>query len=445
MEVVARTLEWGPSLHPHHQLHYYLQVPDHDLIYRYQSGVRTFFKGTEDRGDIEVRLNSRGYRGPEWADTAPRNTFRVVVLGDSSTFGLRVDEDSTYPQVVQRLLADRVRTAAPASQARVEVLNMGIPGYTSLQGVRLWELEVEQLDPDFIIWALGFNDSFMHPDPDRLRLETLSNPVRFWLDGWARKSRLAFAAAWFLDQRGRPMHFGPRVGRGEFDQSVRQVLEQARDAGIGTAVVDLDIPNFYARRVLEAAAADHQAPFLHVRSLFEEHQEASVGTAEWPGLAPAGQGKAERRSLTIRAMTKGGQESLMTLVARPDLPGRQFDILTMNDSGENGDEVADDGVFTVTGRPTRSEPIVFAFAPHHKDIQDTVSFRYWHRIPWPVGEQGTTILTPVFRPDVSPLTGLTMAGDAIHPTIRGNRLLGEALAGKVAETPAWQAFLGSLR
>ena len=170
-----------------------------------------------------------------------------------------------------------------------------------------------------------------------------------------------------------------------------------------------------------------------------------MGTVEKPNLAEPGLGRAERRSLTLRALSVGSQESLLALIARPDLPGRQFDIMAMNDRGESGDEMANDGVFTVMGRPTLSEPITFAFAPGHEDLQDTVSFRYWHQTPWPVGPAGTTVLSPVYRSDVSPLTGLTIVGDAIHPTTRGNQLLGEALSVQVAGTQAWHAYAGSLR
>src|SRR5215208_6363447 len=45
---------------------------------------------------VHVRVNSKGLRGPEVDYQKPPQAFRTLVLGDSFTFALQVDEDETF-------------------------------------------------------------------------------------------------------------------------------------------------------------------------------------------------------------------------------------------------------------------------------------------------------------------------------------------------------------
>src|SRR3954447_8958531 len=60
-----------------------------------------------------VRVNSAGLRGPEIPYEKPPGTYRVLVLGDSFTFGAQVEEDQTF---VARL-GDRLRRQSAGSPA----------------------------------------------------------------------------------------------------------------------------------------------------------------------------------------------------------------------------------------------------------------------------------------------------------------------------------------
>src|SRR4051794_370856 len=71
-------------------------------------------------------INSLGLRGPEISATKADGVVRVVVIGDSYTFGLGVDETESLPARLEaRLNRDGTK--------RVEVLNLGTPGYNSDQ------------------------------------------------------------------------------------------------------------------------------------------------------------------------------------------------------------------------------------------------------------------------------------------------------------------------
>lgn len=100
-----------------------------------------------------VRINSQGLRADR--DYAPRpaaGTLRVVCLGDSITFGWGVEGGFTWPALLEALLN---RTGG----TRAEVINAGMPGYTSRQGLIWADRELLGLQPTVLIVQFGFNDS----------------------------------------------------------------------------------------------------------------------------------------------------------------------------------------------------------------------------------------------------------------------------------------------
>jgi lysophospholipase L1-like esterase len=100
-----------------------------------------------------VSHNSLGYRGPEITAAKPPGTLRILCLGGSSTYGVGASSDLfTWPAQLQLALAD----AHPAT--RIEVVNAGVPGYTSYESLIDLELKGVDLAPDIVIVYQGFND-----------------------------------------------------------------------------------------------------------------------------------------------------------------------------------------------------------------------------------------------------------------------------------------------
>lgn len=94
------------------------------------------------RGKL-VNSNSKGIRGsPEFAYEKPAGVTRIVVLGDSFTFGEEVGDDETYSHYLQALLSDS------------EVLNLGIHGYGHDQMLLYLKEEGLKYRPDIVL--LGF-------------------------------------------------------------------------------------------------------------------------------------------------------------------------------------------------------------------------------------------------------------------------------------------------
>jgi lysophospholipase L1-like esterase len=104
----------------------------------------------EKRVDFTVSTNSFGLRSPEIE--AKQGRFRILAIGDSCTFGLGVDDHETWPAKLEQLLNQRF-------SGGVEVINAGVPGYSSYQGRRFLKTAGLDLQPDLVIVSFGFNDA----------------------------------------------------------------------------------------------------------------------------------------------------------------------------------------------------------------------------------------------------------------------------------------------
>ena len=96
--------------------------------------------------------NSQGFRGPEVVVPKPTGTFRVVLLGGSTTHGWGVNDDETVDTAMRRLF----RVGNPESN--VEVVNLAFDGYDSYQLFERLLNDGLRLDPDLVIVNSGIND-----------------------------------------------------------------------------------------------------------------------------------------------------------------------------------------------------------------------------------------------------------------------------------------------
>ena len=96
----------------------------------------------------DIKINSQGFRGPE--PSSDPATERVIVLGDSITFGNSLALEDTFPFQLQKRLVSQ--------QRKVEVLNFGVGGYDTLQEVSLLEIRGLKYHPNLVVVAYCLND-----------------------------------------------------------------------------------------------------------------------------------------------------------------------------------------------------------------------------------------------------------------------------------------------
>lgn len=99
-------------------------------------------------------ISKAGLRDREFSRNKPDNVFRIVVLGDSVTYGLFVPRDQTYAKRLESLLN---RSAGDTAQ-RYEVLNFGVPGYNTTRVAETLRARALAYLPDLIIYGYVLND-----------------------------------------------------------------------------------------------------------------------------------------------------------------------------------------------------------------------------------------------------------------------------------------------
>ena len=107
--------------------------------------------GFEDHSNFVI--NRHGFRDREFSVAKPPGTVRILALGDSVTAGNGVpDYTRTYPQLLERALNRSVAGRA------VEVFNLGVGGYHTLQEIETLREVGLAFNPDIVMLGFVIND-----------------------------------------------------------------------------------------------------------------------------------------------------------------------------------------------------------------------------------------------------------------------------------------------
>ena len=126
---------------------------DFDTIF-YNRPNSDYYRNMDFGVTNHYKTNSQGYRDEEeLRPDKPNDEIRILCIGDSSTYGLNVDQDQTFPAQLQGILNQR------RWEGSYKVINAGCPGFSSFQAMRLLETRGRSTQPDIIILSVGVNDS----------------------------------------------------------------------------------------------------------------------------------------------------------------------------------------------------------------------------------------------------------------------------------------------
>jgi len=233
---------------------------------------------------FRIVSNSDGFRTREFVPK-PKGAFRIVTLGDSSTFGWGLDPEFTW----QALLENRLGSILGG---KVEVLNLGMSGFTTRHGLGVLRHYALGLDPDLIILSFGANDAryVLRPadavlSPD----DTFLGSLRWTL---LRLRSVQLLRRWIFSiydpfNRVTTPEGQPVRGRVQsvpvetYSKNLGTMIETARGRGATAVLLSLCAPDDYteAMRVLADSAG---LPFVDGKRLFNDSVEGIKSGSVYP-------------------------------------------------------------------------------------------------------------------------------------------------------------------
>lgn len=103
-----------------------------------------------------IHTNTFGMRDKREFLPADPSRYRILLIGDSTTFGFGVGDDETIGHHLEQLLNSS--RAKPDSDRLFEVINAGVDGYDVVDESFVLSSLVSLYRPDFVIWYIGPND-----------------------------------------------------------------------------------------------------------------------------------------------------------------------------------------------------------------------------------------------------------------------------------------------
>ena len=109
--------------------------------------------------DVIVRTNSYGMRDYEPLKGESGSLKRIVVLGDSYTFGMEVQVEEAYPLLLEKQLNE-----SPAGRdVQYDVLNFGVIGYSTLEEAYVLKHKALRWNPEVVVIGYVLNDPEVDP------------------------------------------------------------------------------------------------------------------------------------------------------------------------------------------------------------------------------------------------------------------------------------------
>ncbi len=104
---------------------------------------------------VDVATNSKGLRDREIPYERTPGALRVVMLGDSGTFGWGVKPEQSYSKLLEAMFAEK--------GIKAETVNTGVGNFKTIQEIEYFLTEAYKYNPDFVVVSYYFNDAEVLP------------------------------------------------------------------------------------------------------------------------------------------------------------------------------------------------------------------------------------------------------------------------------------------
>ena len=226
--------------------------------YKMKPDISIQIKNTVNRIEIEkgikvnIKTNSEGYRTGDIQVRKGKNVFRIVCLGDSSTFGWGVNQNERFSHFLEE------RLNSEQNKIRYEVLNFGIPGYTTYHGMAVFNRYALKYSPDMVILSFGANDGKPVPEAAKkiLKQKPWAESLKYFLWNFKtykllRKILLSkvnpFDKLKQKDSEKVPKE--PFNTLEEFRKNIEYIIDRGKKRGIQTVLLGICCPVDYLAKM----------------------------------------------------------------------------------------------------------------------------------------------------------------------------------------------------
>jgi lysophospholipase L1-like esterase len=216
----------------------FVQIHQPSDVYSYE--LKPNGRGVGLLGE-QISINSQGARDREYDPN--KSGPRIVVLGDSFTFGMGVEVEESFVEQTEALIS--------RERNEVQVINLGVIAYSFWQYLELLERRVPEYSPDLVIVAFFMDDlagakrpevvvprQFFEPDQDDWGSGIrVLNLVRNFLAVAETKSRTRRGADYLASiekrkhhlQLENPKHLYAKIQQGALESSILEEFSSAVD------------------------------------------------------------------------------------------------------------------------------------------------------------------------------------------------------------------------
>ena len=234
---------------------------------------------------VNVKTSSQGLRDRDYPQTKGPREHRILVLGDSLTFGWGVAVERTYPKILEQIL-NRVGS----SDTVYQVINAGVGNYNTVQEVAYFKQRGIRYRPDEVILGFYINDAEPVPQPADSWLARTSYLYVLASSGWDSFMRNFGAKSGYADYYRR-LYAEENPGWQACRQALEDLIKMCKREGIPLRLVllpELHFPNdtypFASIHDLVATIARrHGVPVLDLQRAFIGHDPKSL----WVSLGDA--------------------------------------------------------------------------------------------------------------------------------------------------------------
>lgn len=205
---------------------------DPDLLWRFRAGIQ---------GSL-IQTNADHLLGPEIPKAKGPQSYRLLLLGDSSPVGMGLPSRNQAFGELTRYQLDRLA----GGRKTVELINAAVSGYSSAQVERYLTLHGWDYQPDVVIVYCGNNDASLsgqYTDRELLERQRL-RPIRAVLSHLA-----TYRVLRGMLQRGRPDHAAVepviRVSPEEYERNLRSIIAQGETHDCPVIILKPPVPRLW--------------------------------------------------------------------------------------------------------------------------------------------------------------------------------------------------------